>query len=47
MQYGGHGYCYFLEYMVPRMRIKGFEEEDIRRILVDNPKRALTFVEPQ
>ena len=46
VQYGGHGYCYFLEYMVPRMRLKGFEEEDIRRILVDNPKRALTFVEP-
>ena len=43
---GGQGYCYFLEYMAPRMRIKGFEEEDIRRILVDNPKRALTFVEP-
>ena len=43
---GGQGYCYFLEYMVPRMRIKGFEEEDIRRIVVDNPRRALTFVEP-
>ncbi len=43
---GGQGYCYFLEYMVPRMRLKGFDEEDIRRILVDNPKRALTFVEP-
>lgn len=43
---GGQGYCYFLEYMVPRMRLKGFAEEDIRRILVDNPKRALTFGEP-
>ena len=43
---GGQGYCYFLEYMAPRMRTKGFEEEDIRRIVVDNPKRALTFVEP-
>lgn len=46
VKYGGHGYCYFLEYMVPRMRIKGFEEEDIWRILIDNPKRALTLVEP-
>ena len=45
VKYGGHGYCYFLEYMVPRMRIRGFKEEDIQRILVDNPKRALTFVE--
>ena len=43
---GGQGYCYFLEYMVPRMRAKGFKEEDIQRILIDNPARALTFVEP-
>lgn len=42
---GGQGYCYFLAYMVPRMRAKGFNEEDIHRILVDNPKCALTFVE--
>ena len=47
VKYGGHGYGYFLEYMVPRMRVKGFQEEDIHRILVENPKRALTFVEPQ
>ena len=47
VKYGGHGYGYFLEYMVPRMRIKGFREEDIQRILVDNPRRALTFVEPR
>ena len=46
VKYGGQGYCYFLEYMVPRMRAKGFKEEDIQRILVDNPKRALTFAEP-
>lgn len=43
---GGQGYCYFLEYMVPRMRAKGFKEEDIQRILVENPRHALTFVEP-
>ena len=43
---GGQGYCYFLEYMAPRMRIKGFEKEEIRRMVVDNPKRALTFGEP-
>lgn len=47
VKYGGHGYGYFLEYMVPRMRTRGFKEEDIQRILVDNPKRALTFVEPE
>lgn len=43
---GGQGYCYILEYMVPRMRARGFEERDIQRILVDNPKWALTFIEP-
>lgn len=42
---GGQGYCYFLEYMVPRMRGKGFKERDIQRILVENPKRALTFAD--
>ncbi len=45
VRYGGHGYCYFLEYMVPRMRVKGFEEEAIEAMLVDNPRRALTFAE--
>ena len=43
---GGQGYCYFLEYMVPRMRARGFKEDDIQRILVENPRRALTFVDP-
>lgn len=43
---GGQGYCYFLEYMVPRMRARGFREEDIQAIMVDNPARALTFMEP-
>ena len=42
---GGQGYCYFLEYMVPRMRSMGFNENNIHRILVENPKRALTFAE--
>ena len=47
VRYGGHGYGYFLEHMVPRMRMKGFKEGDIRRILIDNPRRALTFAEPE
>ncbi len=28
---------------VPRLRDRGFSDDDIRRLLVDNPRRALTF----
>jgi predicted metal-dependent phosphotriesterase family hydrolase len=28
------------------MRDRGFDEESINKILVDNPASALTFVEP-
>ncbi len=42
-RYGGHGYSYILEYVVPLMRRKGMPEEQIQTILVDNPKNALQF----
>ena len=41
--YGGKSYDHILSSVVPRMRGRGFSEEDIRAILVDNPARALTF----
>ena len=46
LKYGGHGYFYILLHILPRMRARGFREEDINRILVQNPAAALTFVEP-
>lgn len=46
LRYGGFGYAYILSAIVPRMRRRGFTEESIRRILVDNPSRVLSFVEP-
>lgn len=46
-RYGGHGYYYILEHIVPRMRTRGFTEEAIQCILVDNPKDALTFRKPR
>ena len=46
IKYGGHGYCYILAHIVPRMRSRGFSEELIHKILVDNPKAALTFSKP-
>ncbi len=44
---GGHGYGYILAHIVPRMRRRGMAEDAIRKILVDNPTRALTFTEPR
>ena len=46
IKYGGYGYAYILESIVPRMRRRGFTEESIQRMLVDNPARVLPFTEP-
>ena len=46
VRYGGHGYHYILAHIVPRMRVRGFSDEAIDDILVNNPRDALTFVEP-
>ncbi|MCI0441079.1 MAG: phosphotriesterase-related protein [Chloroflexi bacterium] len=43
VRYGGHGYAHILENIVPRMRRKGFSEEDINAIIVANPARVLAF----
>jgi phosphotriesterase-related protein len=44
---GGTGFSYILEWVVPELRSRGVSDEAINRILVENPKRALTFVAPQ
>ena len=46
MRNGGHGYHYVLARIVPRMRARGFSDELVHNILVDNPKGALTFAKP-
>ena len=43
VKYGGHGYGHILENIVPKMRRKGFSEDAIRAITVDNPARILAF----
>ena len=43
VRYGGHGYGHILENIVPRMRRKGFSEEVIREITVENPARVLAL----
>jgi phosphotriesterase-related protein len=42
-KYGGHGFDHIATRVVPRMRARGIDEEDVRMILVDNPTRMLTF----
>jgi len=42
--FGGHGYGHIFENVVPLMRSRGFSESEIEAILIDNPRRLLTFV---
>ncbi|MFC1938719.1 phosphotriesterase [Chloroflexota bacterium] len=42
--YGGGGYAYILRDIVPLMRGYGISDEQIHTLLVENPKRLLTFV---
>ena len=44
---GGGGYAFIPTMVVPALKAKGVSEEAIRTILVENPKRVLTFVAPQ
>lgn len=39
---GGCGYTYLLDGFVPRLRERGLDGGTIQRLLVDNPRRALT-----
>jgi phosphotriesterase-related protein len=41
--YGGYGYGHILRYIVPVMQSKGISDEQIDTLLVENPKRLLTF----
>lgn len=43
-KFGGHGYAYILRNIVPRMKARGFSEQEVEDILVNNPKNVLPFV---
>ena len=45
--YGGLGYGHILNNVIPKMRRKGISEDQIQSMLVDNPKRVLTFASPK
>ena len=44
-KYGGAGYTYIQETFLPYIESLGVESSDIHRIMVENPRRLLTFVE--
>ena len=46
-KYGGAGYTYIQETFLPYLKTLGVSESDIRRVMVENPKRLLTFAEPK
>ena len=44
VKYGGYGYGHILENIVPKMRRRGFCEDLIRAIILDNPANILALV---
>lgn len=42
--FGGHGYGHIYTNVLPMMRARGFSEIEIDAILIDNPRRLLTFI---
>ena len=45
-RYAGTGWAFILEKFLPHLRTLGVTEEQVNKIIVENPKRALTFVVP-
>jgi len=45
--YGGTGYTFILERFLPHLRNQGVTEEQLNKLMIENPKRALTFAEPR
>ncbi|KAH0501564.1 Phosphotriesterase-related protein [Microtus ochrogaster] len=43
MKYGGHGYSHILTNIVPKMLLRGVAERAVDKILIENPRRWLTF----
>jgi phosphotriesterase-related protein len=46
-KYGGMGFSYVMEFVLPEMRRLGVTEEQIYKIMVDNPRHILTFATPK
>ncbi len=46
-RYGGNGYSFVLESVLPELIKRGVSDEQCRKLVVDNPARILTLVEPK
>ena len=46
-KYGGNGYAHILKNILPILRIRGMADETLRRLIVENPRRVLTFATPE
>jgi phosphotriesterase-related protein len=46
-KYGGQGYAYINDYFLPELSHLGVSDADIHKMMVENPRRALTFTAPQ
>ena len=44
--YGGLGYDHLITNVVPRLRRRGLSDADVETLIVDNPARLFSFVEP-
>ena len=43
LRYGGHGFAHILRNIVPQMLARGITREQIHTMMVENPKRVLSF----
>jgi len=43
LRYGGHGFAHILRNIVPQMLVRGITREQIHTMMVENPKRVLSF----
>ena len=41
--YGGHGYAHIFENVIPLMKLRQFSDAEIDRIMIETPRRLLTF----
>ena len=42
-KYGGYGYSHVLENILPEIERKGVSKNQIRNMVVENPKKTLVF----
>jgi phosphotriesterase-related protein len=45
-RYGGYGYAFIPSYLLPYLKRHGLSDDELHRLVVGNPARALTYAEP-